>query len=439
MSWLIEGGIVVTMADARGGVRPGASVAVEHDRIAAVGCREELRRRFPAAQLLDAGGSVVLPGLVNAHSHTDLQVLKGLAEGLDLHGWDADPQLLELLAELDRRDSVGLIEAALRAGYAQMARGGTTFVGEFSCADPAFPVAFEVLKEMGLSGALVTDKASPAGLGTPPDGFRFLAHLPEEEALTEEDLRTAEAEAASGNAWLTMHAAETRKRLELVQARFGLSTIRLLARHHLLSRRTILSHAVHVDAEEIRLIAESGAGVVASPAAEMKLADGISPLVAMAEAGIPLGLGTDCALCNNGVDLFAEMRTAGLLQKLASGPAAMGPAELLRMATLGGATLFGMEHELGSLEEGKRADLCLVDATGLAMRPLLAVGPRTNVLANLVFSATAADVTHTMARGRWVVADRRLVNQDEAQLAARLQYAAEHLFARVAERHETGD
>jgi 5-methylthioadenosine/S-adenosylhomocysteine deaminase len=206
-----------------------------------------------------------------------------------------------------------------------------------------------------------------------------------------------------------------------------MTTVRTLHAYGLLSTRTLLSHAVHIDAHEIGLIAEQGAAVVVSPAAELKLADGIPPVVDLLARGVTVALGTDAAVCNNGTDMFLEMRLAGLAQKLRYGAAALPAEQVLRMATRMGAAALGEADRYGAIAPGRAADLILVDATSPRMLPLVTDPVRPNVAANLVYAATAADVTDVMARGRWIVRRRRLLTADIRAIARELGDAAQRL------------
>jgi 5-methylthioadenosine/S-adenosylhomocysteine deaminase len=251
-----------------------------------------------------------------------------------------------------------------------------------------------------------------------------------EEALTAAELEAAAAAHARGER-IVMHAAETRHRLDLVTAAFGLTTVRLLDHYGLLSERMLLSHAVHVDAEEQDLLARTHTCVVASPAAEMKLADGIAPIADYIAAGMTVALGTDSAVCNNGNDMFLECRQLGLTQKLARGADALPADRILRCATADGARALGGADRFGAIARGLSADIVLVDTSSPRLQPLLHREAFTNVAANLVYAATAQDVTDVMVRGHWCVRDRRLTVADQDRLWDELARAAATLHDRI--------
>jgi 5-methylthioadenosine/S-adenosylhomocysteine deaminase len=262
-----------------------------------------------------------------------------------------------------------------------------------------------------------------------PFDYPVFYRLHAEEALFEPELERA-AEAHRRGARIVMHAAETERRRDLVRARFGTTTVRLLDRYGLLSPRVLLSHVVHVDDEEIALIARRGAPVVFSAAAEMKLGDGTPPAVAMLRAGISAGLGTDAAVCSNGTDMFIEMRMFAMQQKQRYGAGAISPERILYLATAGGAAALGLQRT-GRIATGWVADLTLVDAHSPRMLPLSTRNVWNNIASNLVFSATGADVTDVMVGGRWIVRRRRLTMASARAVRTELARAARTLHRRV--------
>jgi len=284
--------------------------------------------------------------------------------------------------------------------------------------------------ELGLRGAVTVRDVHfapvdvPAGM--PPRIYRLHA----EEALTTAELEAA-ARAHERGERIVMHAAETQYRIRLVRERFGTTTVRLLERYGLLSPRVLLSHALYVDEEEQALLAERGVIVISSPAAEMKLSDGIAPIAEYLARGITVALGTDTAVCNNSNDLFLEMRQLGLVQKLRYGADAVPADQILRAATRNGARALGAEREFGMLVEGASADLILVDTANPRLQPLVHRDGYSNVVANLVYAATGQDVTDVMIAGRWVVQDRRLLTADAPALWKELERAAAHLYDRI--------
>jgi len=385
--------------------------------------------------VVDCRGCIVMPGLINAHLHPEMHVLKGIVEEMDLHDWDDaehfDAALLFLSSEAGR----AVQRAAIRASLADCILSGSTCVATYGITTGADEVAAQALTELGVRGhitirdpefAPVAGPVQPARRLTPPRMYRLHA----EEALTAAELLAA-SEAHKRGERLVMHAAETEHRLGLAIQNFGTSTIRLLDRYHLLSDRMLLSHAVYVDAEERTMLAVNRVPVVSSPTAEMKLADGLAPIVELMQHGVTVALGTDCAICNNADDMFLEMRQLGLSQKLRYGARSLSAEQILLSATVHGARALGAEGQLGALAEGMKADLILVDVDNPRLQPLI-VGDRfSNVAANLVYAATGQDVTDVMIGGNWVVRDRKLLRADAAALWRELHDAANELYERI--------
>jgi 5-methylthioadenosine/S-adenosylhomocysteine deaminase len=230
------------------------------------------------------------------------------------------------------------------------------------------------------------------------------------------------------------HACEQREEEAAVLARFGKRSIPLLHDYGLLGPRTALAHCVWLNADEIALLADTGTAVAHCPCSNAKLASGVAPVPELRRAGVTVGLGSDGNVCNNSVDLFEEMKFASLLQKAHRLDATALPArEVLRMATIDGAKLLGLDHEIGSIEPGKKADLILVDLDQPNMRPLApSAGGEPNVLWNLVFSARGSNVTTVLIDGRVVldegrstlIAERTVIDGAQSQMGRLLERCA---------------
>jgi 5-methylthioadenosine/S-adenosylhomocysteine deaminase len=361
---------------------------------------------------------------LNAHVHSLYLLIKGLLEGLRLSEWESSGLFQQAKAWIWTPERAESLRALYRASYLEMLLGGTTFAGEYN---RSTGLSREVMEEVGIEGLQTLGVEHCQGReGLETEGWQYA--LNEEEKLSVEELDQAGRLVREHGARLTMHAAETAERAQLVQDRFGKTTIELLDAHGLLGPWMLLSHAVHLTPTDMQLIAERGAAVVASPSCEMKLADGAGPLAGLLELGVPVGLGTDAAACNNGADMFVEMRTASLLGKLTAGAQALSARQALAMATRDGARALGLEGERGSLEGGKRADMVAVRLDSLRMSPLVHTEARSNLLANLVFCASSADVSDVLVAGEHLVVDAhhrsldaQAVRRDLEQLSRRLE------------------
>jgi 5-methylthioadenosine/S-adenosylhomocysteine deaminase len=403
-------------------------IAVAGGRIEALGPCADGARLPAAAEVVDAAGGIVMPGLVNAHTHLPMTLFRGMADDQPLSVW-----LNETIFPAERRlvDPQSVYWAALLAG-AEMALSGTT-----TCADGYFheESVAAALAAVGLRGVLgqgVIDYPAP-GVPDPSRNIEaarafcrhrrraggrihpaVFCHSPY--TCSAETLRRAKALCDETGALFMIHAAETREELERIRAAQGLSVIAYLDRLGLLDPRTLLVHAVWVDAADIALIAARGAAVAHNPESNMKLAAGIAPVPAMLAAGIRVGLGTDGCASNNDLDLFGAMDMAAKLHKASRRDPTALPAEaVVRMATIEGARALGLSAEIGSLDPGKQADLILIDTHAPHLTPMH------HPAAAIVYAAKGSDVSAVMAAGRWVVRERRLLRVDLEEVIGRVR------------------
>jgi len=407
-------------------------IIVEDDRIARV--TRGSAGSF-AGSSFDCAGRVVMPGLINAHLHPELHVLKGIVEELDLHDWDEAMHFDAALELLSSERGRAIQRAAIRASVADCVLSGSTCLATYGVTIGADEIACHTLEEMGVRGHVtVRDVAFEPLAGVVQPALRLVParmyRLHAEEALTPEELRAA-ARAMERGERLVMHAAETEHRLQLVLENFGTSTVRLLKSYGLLTERMLLSHAVYVDAEEREMLAINRVPVVSSPTAEMKLADGLAPIVELLRLGVTVALGTDCAICNNSDDMFLEMRQLGLSQKLRYGAHAISAEQILLSATVHGARALGFEGQLGAIAEGMLADLIVVDVDNPRLQPLVIAESYDNVAANLVYGATGQDVTDVMIGGEWVVRDGMLQRAASDELWRDLRESAHELYHEI--------
>ncbi len=429
---VIRNGWVITM-DAHGRRHALADVAVSDGAITAVG--ESLPGK--GKHEIDAGGNAVLPGLVNAHTHTTL--LRGVAEDLPLMRW-----LYEITFPVDAAFRPEHLHAAAVMNQLEMIRGGTTtFLDIFR-----FPAeAAAVAEESGLRAVFcpqIIDE--PLGAGeTLESNLTFIQdwhdrqpqriytwfgpHAPYSVHL--ETYREISRLAEQYDVRFHTHLSETEDEVRLLRERYGKSPVAVLDEVGVLNRRLSVAHGVHLDGEDIRRLAEGGVAVVYNPSSNMKIASGVAPIPELLAAGVKVGLGTDSNLSNNNLDMFEEMRLGAVLQKLIRKDAAAMPCEqMLRMATIDSAACLGMDDRIGSIEVGKRADLIIVNLHQPHLYPLLPE-PDSNVIEQLVYSASAADVATTIVEGKILMHDRQVFTLDEESAEAMVLEAAQDLIQRA--------
>ncbi len=405
---IIQGGLVITMDEDRRVLNPG-DVAVVGDQISAVGSDLGVE----AGTVIQADNRAVMPGLINAHTHETLT--RGLAEDLPLNRW-----LEELCFPLDRAYTPEIMRASAMMNQLELIRGGvTTFLDIYR--HPA--ACAKVAEVSGLRGIFAPQIiADPTGVGEsletaetfvadwvgrnpritpalgphapyscPPKTYQRSAELAEEYDVP-----------------LHTHLAETRWEIDTIADRFGLTPAEHLDNLGVLGPRLSVAHGVFLTPTDIELLRERDVSVVYNPTSNMKLASGVAPIPDLLAAGVRVGLGTDSNLSNNNLDMFEEMRLGAFLQKLHRADAAALPCQdVLALATIDGASALDMADSIGSLEAGKQADIILIDLDQPHLWPLFE-GGQLNVIEQVVYSASAADVTHTIVEGQILMAERQV-------------------------------
>lgn len=380
------------------------------------------------ARELDLGGRVIMPGLVNTHAHGGLSLHRGCCDDGDLFQWSR--ALAPFTSTLTLEDNLWGCHVAVM----EMVRNGITAACD--CTRYGAGLFSQVASGIGmrsLSGALAsspelrpagrpnwplaldeTDRALAERRDDPRCRFYLGAHSPYSctPGLVQEIKRAA----ADRGLPFVIHAAENRQELDITKSRYGCRPVEWLHRLGVLDAQTLLAHAVWLDEGEIEMLAATGAAVSHNPTSNAKLASGIAPVPSLRRQGVPVGLGTDSMLSNNGQDLFQEMRMAVLLQRAhALDGHAMAARDALAMATREGARALGWQDEIGSLEIGKEADLLVLDL----WHPLGLTPER--VLSDLVFRAGPQHVRTVMVHGEVIYEEGRFVHVDEAAVKSNIE------------------
>jgi 5-methylthioadenosine/S-adenosylhomocysteine deaminase len=420
---VVRNGTVVTVDASRRVIAHGA-VAVDGGRIAAVGTEAEVDAQFRGQEVLDAAGGIVIPGLVNAHTHAAMVLFRGVADDLKLMEW-----LQKYIFPAEKSNvTAEFVRAGTRLAALEMIRSGTTtFVDMYYFEDQVA----EVCKQAGLRGVLgssLIEFPAPDNK-TIPDALayaeRFLkrwgndplvvpAVAPHSTYLASpETLKAARALADRYRAPILIHLSESSDEQAQVRERYGRTPTEQLQQLGVLRRGVLGAHGIWLTPSDRAILKEAGVGVAHCPQSNMKLSSGTAPVREMLAEGMRLGVGTDGAASNNDLDMFEEMLTAALLAKHASGDPTVAPAPaVLEMATLGGARALGMEGRIGSLEAGKRADLVVVGLDEPRLHPLY------DPVSHLVYVAKGADVRHVVVEGRVIMRDRRVLTLDEKAVVA---------------------
>ena len=409
-------------------VRPARTVLHDQTILVRNGLIEAI---LPTASTLDLDvhervslpDHLLMPGLVNLHTHAAMTLMRGLADDLPLmrwlqeHIWPAEAKFV----------SDGFVEAGTRLACAEMLRGGITCFNDMYFFPEAaaravlqsgmraslgmiaieFPTAYATDAQDYLARGIATRDALR---GEPLLSFCFAPHAPY--TVSDDTFTRIRTYAQQLDAPIHVHLHETLQEIADSEAAFGMRPIERLDRLGLIGAETIAVHAVHLDARDIDTLARRGAHVAHCPSSNLKLASGFAPIARLVDAGVNIGLGTDSAASNNRLDLFAELRLASLLAKATSGSAEAVPAfAAIEMATLGGARALGLDSRIGSLEPGKAADIIAVDLSAPELQPCY------DPLSHLAYAAGREQVTDAWVAGQRCLRDRRPTTIDLDALA----------------------
>ncbi len=434
---LLTNAIVLTMDDKSNQFEPGA-VAIKGDSLIAVGLESDLLQTYEAVEIVDCGGKVVMPGLINAHTHVPMTLLRGLADDLRLDVW-----LMGYMMPVEREYvSPEFVRLGTQLACAELIRTGVT------CFADMYYFEEHIAKATAEAGLRAV--CSQTVLKFPaPDAHDFeeslavareyiqrwkghplivpsvAPHAPY--TCTKEILQATAALAVEFDVPLHTHLSETALEVENSRAENGMPVIPYVKKQNLFDAKVLAAHCVHVDDGEIMTLLHHGAGVAHNPSSNLKLASGFAPVVKMLEAGLNVGIGTDGPASNNDLDMFEEIRLAALIGKGITGnPTALPAQQALAMGTRLGARALHIGHLTGTLEPGKRADLILVDINRLHNSPRFA-REKSGIYAQLVYASHSNDVNDVMVNGRWVMRDRQLTTLNEAELLVQAQEYAKKI------------
>ena len=423
---LFTNAIVLTMDGKLNQYDPGA-VAVKSDSIVAVGPEAEIVKEYSANEIMDCGGKVLMPGLVNAHTHVPMTLLRGLEDDLRLDVWLMG-YMLPVEREFVTPEFVRL--GTLLACAEQIRSGVTTFndmyffeddiaqatadagmravcgqsvmkypAPDASSFEVSIAMAREFIKKWKGHPLIVPAVAPHAPYSTTPEILRTCANLAKEFDVP-----------------LHIHISETAFEVETMRNEQGMPVVPYVKKQGLLEAKVIAAHCVHIDYGEMKTLKHVNAGIAHNPSSNLKLASGFAPVQKMLETGLNVGIGTDGPASNNDLDMFEEVRLASFVAKASSNdPTVVPAATALLMATRMGAQALHIGHLTGSLEAGKRADLIVVDTSPVHNSPRFRRNPN-NAYAQLVFASKSTDVTDVMVNGKWLMRAHELLTLNEADL-----------------------
>jgi len=444
---ILDNAQVLTMDEAYTRYEPGA-VAITGEDIVAVGPSAEITAAYAAREHLDCLGRVLMPGLVNAHTHAPMTLLRGLADDLRLDVW-----LLGYIMPVERAFvSPELVRLGTSLACLELLRSGVTcfadmYYFEQEVAHAAAEAGLRVLAGQTVLRFPAPDASSweealqrAADLITewrehPLVVPSVAPHAPY--TCTPEILRACSELAVANDVPIHIHLAETQREVDDCRSAHAMPVIPFVKKQRLLDAKVLGAHCVHVDEGEMQTMARHKTGIAHNPSSNLKLASGFAPVTQMLSTGLAVGIGTDGPASNNDLDMFEELRLAALLAKGASGdPTALSARTTLAMATRIGATALHLDSLIGSLEPGKRADLLLLDLSGLHTTPHFEHDPEA-MYARIVYAAKSSDVTDVMVNGAWLLKNRTLCRDNEAELLAEAQQLARRVDAFLIEREQS--
>ena len=431
-SLIITNGIVITVDGNRRILNPG-SIAINGADIVAVDTPANVAAGFKAADTIDATGRVVMPGLINTHTHAAMVMYRGLGNDLALMDW-----LQKYIFPAEAKTvSPEFVRIGTQLALLEMIQSGTTLYADMYYFEEEVARVTKAAGVRGVLGQTVIEFPVPDAK-TPAEALKrteaFVKEFAGDELITPSvaphavytlDAKTLTAVSELANRLkipIQIHLAETSAETGLSQERHKMRPVAILDRLKFWAPVTIAAHAVWIEPEEIALLKRRNVGVSNNPESNMKLSSGTAPVMGYRKAGVNVGIGTDGAASNNDLDMFEAMRQTAFQQKLITmDPTAISAPEALEMATIGGARVVGQHARIGSLEAGKRADVIIVGMSRPRQQPLF------DPVAQIVYASRGDDVETTIVNGRVLMRNRKVLTLDESQVLRNARAAADQV------------
>ena len=444
---IFNNAFVLTMDETMTQFSPGA-VAVQGDSIVAVGMAEDITTEYSAGETIDCNGKVLMPGLINAHTHVPMTLLRGLADDLRLDVW-----LMGYMMPVEREFvSPEFVRLGTLLACAEQIRSGVTTFNDMYYFEEDVAQAAADAGVRAVCGQTVMKFPTPDAASY-EDSLQMARefiqkwkdhplivpavspHAPY--TCTAEILRATAELAKEFDVPLHTHLSETAFEVDNMRNEQGIPVIPYVKKQGLLEAKVIAAHCVHVDTGEIRTLMHAHAGIAHNPSSNLKLASGFAPVVRMLEAGLNVGIGTDGPASNNDLDMFEEVRLAAFIAKaVTNDPTSLPAAQALLMATRLGAQALHIGHLTGSIKEGKRADLILVDVSPLHNAPSFKRAAD-NAYAQIVYASKSTDVSDVMVNGKWLMRDHQLLTLKEDELLVQANAIAKKIDAFLIAREQS--
>ena len=427
---------------------PSGAIAIKGDSILAVGPESHIRREYHATESVDCGGKILMPGLVNAHTHVPMTLLRGLADDLRLDVW-----LMGYMMPVERQFvSPEFVRLGTSIACAELIRSGVTTFNDMYYFEEDVARATAAAGLRAVCGQTVMKYPAPDAESY-EDSFamardfiqRWKDHPLIVPAVAPHAPYTCTAEILHATAELARefdvplhtHIAETAFEVEAMRTEQGMPVVPFVKKQGLFDAKVIAAHCVHIDTGEMRTLLHYNAGVSHNPSSNLKLASGFAPVMKMLETGLNVGIGTDGPASNNDLDMFEEVRLAAFIAKaVTNDPTSLPASTALLMATRMGAQALHLGHLTGSLTPGRRADLILVDVSPLHNSPSYRRAPD-NTYAQIVYASKSTDVTDVMVNGAWLMRDHKLLTVQEPELLTEADRIARQVDSFLIDREQS--
>jgi len=430
---LIRNGSVLTM-DPQGTLIETGAVAVSGDRIVKVEKEDALTASYQATKTIDAQGGIIMPGLVNTHTHAAMTCFRGLADDLPLMTW-----LNDYIFPAEAKLTFDIVYDGTRLACSEMILSGTTTFCDMYLFEDAVAQAAKEAGMRAVVGEVIYDFPSP-NYGPVEEGLKYTEDLIEKwrddplitiavephsaYVCSPELLKNLRAIADRNGVPMVIHLAESEREVDDIRERYGRTPVSHLAEIGFLSSNLIADHCVALTPEDMALLKDFDVKIAHNPESNMKLASGIAPIPELLKHGITVGIGTDGCASNNNLDMLQEIDTVAKLHKVHTlDPTVMDAMTVIKMATIDGARVLGIGDITGSLEAGKKADIIVIDIR----RPHLI--PMYNIYSHLVYAATGSDVVTSIVNGQVLMQDRVLTTLDVDEVIAAVNQIAQGIKA----------
>jgi 5-methylthioadenosine/S-adenosylhomocysteine deaminase len=430
---IIEHAQVLTM-DSNHTIFHNASVVIKQGRIVDIGFSDSIALKYIASRIIDGKNKLVMPGLVNTHTHVPMNLFRGYSDDQPLHDW-----LYKYIFPLEKKYvNAHSVRLGAQLAMIEMLKSGTTMFNDMYYYEDEVAKA---AKEIGMRGIVCEGLISfpVPNARDYKEGIAYIEKLIKKwkgDSLITVGVSVHSPYTCSSqlikDAWalankykipFNIHLAETKWEVDSIMKTFHCTPVQYLQKLGALSENVIAAHCVHLSDEDIAILAKTKTGVAHNPECNMKICSGVAPVPAMIKKGVKVGLGTDGAASNNNLDMFQAMYTASLLHKLSSNdPTAMNAQQVVDMATINGAKVLGMDKLIGSLEKGKAADIIIIDLKRPEVYPLY-----NNIYSSIVYSMNSSAVNTVIINGKVVMDNRKILNIDEDKLLDDVQNLADSI------------